>query len=95
MSLTNFVDQLDSFQSLADFSVGTDTLKWIDLQQNVVYQIVSTHTVNTQHVQSVILSLQKADGSSCSAWAGGMLTTKLLENPMLIESPQLFVLASG
>ena len=39
-----------------------------------MYQIVSTRTVNTQHGQSIILSLQKADGSSCSVWACGMLT---------------------
>ena len=76
MSLANFVDQLDSFPSLADFSAGTDSLKWTALEQNVVYQIVSTLTVNTQHGQSVILSLQKADGSSCGAWACGMLTKK-------------------
>ena len=63
MSLTNFVDQLDapsSFPSLADFSaaVATDALKWTDLEQNVVYQIVYICTVNTQHGQSVFLSLQ-------------------------------------
>ena len=62
MSLANFIDQLDSFPSLADFNAGTDELNWTDLEQSVVYQIVSTRTVNTQHGQSVILSLQKADG---------------------------------
>ena len=41
---------------------------------NYEYQIVSTRTVNAQYGQSVILSLQKADGSSCSAWACGVLT---------------------
>ena len=97
MSLTNFVDQLDSFPSLADFSAEAtaDALKWTDLKQNVVYQIVNTHTVNTQHGQSVILSLQKADGSSCSVWACGMLSTELLQNPMIMVSSQLFVLSIG
>ena len=80
---------------MADFSAGTDALKLADLEQNVVYQIVSTRTVNTQHGQSVILSLQKADGLSCSAWACGMLTTKLLQDPMVMVSSQLFVLATG
>ena len=61
MSLTNF----DSFPSLADFSAAltADALKRTDLEQNVVYQITNTRTVNTQHGQTVILSLQKADGS--------------------------------
>ena len=85
----NFVvDQLDSFPSVADFSAAAtaDTLKWADLEQNVVYQIVSTRTVNTQHGQSVILSLQKADGSSCGAWGCGMLPTELLQNHMVMVS---------
>ena len=61
MSLTNFVDQMNyAFPSLSDFNV--DALKWTDLDQDVVYQITSTRTDNTQHGQSVILSLQKADG---------------------------------
>ena len=80
MSLINFVDQLDSpssFPSLEDFSAAAtaDALKWTYLEQDLVYQIVNTLTVNTEHGQSVILSLQKADGSSCSTWACGMLTT--------------------
>ena len=86
MSLTNFVDQMDSFPSLSDFNVTA--LKW-------TYQITSTCTVNTQHGQSVILSLQKADGSSCSAWACGMLSKELLQNPMIMVSSQLFVLPTG
>ena len=91
MSLTNF----GSLPSLADFSAGTDALKWTDSEQNVVYQIVSTRTVNTQHGQSVILSLQKADGSSCSAWACGMPSTELLQNPIVMVSTRLFVPATG
>ena len=71
MALADFVDQMDapsfsiltssSFPSLADFRAAAtaDTLKWKDLEQNVVYQILSTRTVNTQHDQSVILSLRK------------------------------------
>ena len=79
---TGFVDQLNaptssfsalastSFPSLADFnaSSSSEALKWTDLMQDVVYQIVSTSTVITQHGQSIILSLQKDDGSCCSAW---------------------------
>ena len=96
MSLTNFVNQL-VFPSLEDFSTAAtaDALKWTNLEQNVVYQITNTHTVNTQHGQSVILSLQKADESSCSAWACGMLSTELLQNPMIMVSSQLFVLQTG
>ena len=55
-----------------------DALKRTNLEQDVVYQIPNTHTVNTQHEQSVILSLQKADGSGCTALARGMLSTELL-----------------
>ena len=92
MALINFVDQLNapsfdgltssSFPSLTDFSSAAtaDALKWTDLEQNVVYQIVSTRTVNTQHGQSVILSPQKAGGSSCSVWACGMLAKELLHS---------------
>ena len=65
-----------SFPSLMDFSAAAtaDALKWADLEQNVLYQIMFTHTVNTQHGQSVILSLQKDGGSSFSVWACGMLS---------------------
>ena len=37
-----------------------------------MYQIASTRTVNTQHGQSVVLSLQKADRFCCSVWACGI-----------------------
>ena len=59
MALADFVDQMDApsfsaltsplFPSLTDFSAAAaaDALKWTDLEQNVVYQIVSTCTVNT------------------------------------------------
>ena len=93
MSLTNFVDQFSAFRSLSDFNVTT--LKWTDLDQDVVYQITSTRTINTQHGPSVILSLQKGDGSSCSAWACGMLSKELLQNPMIMVSFRLFVLVTG
>ena len=42
--------------------------------------MASTRTVNSQHGQSVILSLQKDVGSSFSVWACGMLTKELLQN---------------
>ena len=88
---------LSSFPSLTDFSAKatSEALKWADLEQNVVYQIVSTHTINTQDGRSVILSLQKDDGSSCSIWACGMLTKELLQNPMMMVSSRLFLLSTG
>ena len=58
MALTDYVDQLSApgasfseFPSLTDFNAAAtaDALKWTDLEQNIVYQIVSTRTVNTQH----------------------------------------------
>ena len=88
-ALTGFGDQLNApastfstlapassaFPTLADFNASSSSkaLKWTDLVQDAIYQIMSTRTVNTQHGQSIILSLQKADGSCCSAWACGML----------------------
>ena len=60
MGMIQCTDQASHFNDTA--------LKWTDLDQDVAYQI----TVNIQHGQSVILSLQKADGSSCSAWACGI-----------------------
>ena len=110
MALTDFIDQCNapgassisaltssSFPSLTDFNASTtsEALKWTDLEQNTVYQIVSTRTVNTQHGQSVILSLRKADGShgsSCSVWACSMLTRELLQDHMVMVSSRLFVL---
>ena len=49
---------LTSFPSVTAFNaaVAANALKWTDLEQNVVYQILSTRTINTQHGQSVILS---------------------------------------
>ena len=89
----SFVDQMDSaFPSLSDFNVTA--LKWTDLDQDV-YQITSTFTGNAQHGQSVILSLQEADGSSWSAWACGMLSKELLQIPMIMVSSQLFLLPTG
>ena len=103
MALTDFVDQLNapgtssfsaltlsSFPSFADFNASTtsEALKRTDLEQNTVYQIVPTRTVNTQHGQSVVLSLQKADESCCSVWACGMLAKELLQNPFWTENEQ-------
>ena len=60
IALTDFVDQLSApgasfsvltsspFPSLTDFSAAAmaDALKWTDLEQIVVYQMVSPHTVH-------------------------------------------------
>ena len=91
-ALTDFVDQLNVFPTLEDFNASStsEALKWTDLVQDTVYQIVSTRTVNTQHGQAIILSLQKVDGSCCSAWARGML-----QNPTMMVSSRLFVLSTG
>ena len=68
---------------------------WKKLEENVVYQIVSTKIVHTHHGQSVVLSLQKEDGTCKTVWACGMLTAELLANPMLTVSSNLFVVATG
>ena len=70
----------------------TDALKWTDLEQNVVHQILSTCTVNTLQGQSIILSLQKDGGSNFSVWACGMLSKELLQNPIIMVGSRLFVL---
>ena len=84
---------VDSFPALKDFSV--DALKWTNLEEGVVHQITSATTVNTQHDQSTVLSLQREDGSCCTAWACGMLSTELLLNPMLLVNSRLVVVATG
>ena len=64
-ALTDFVDQLNApasafsklapalsaFPTMADFNASStsEALKWTDLVQDAVYQIVSTRTDNTQH----------------------------------------------
>ena len=102
MAFVDFVDQMDapSFSALTsfpstDFSAAATAgaLKWTDLEQNVLYQIVSTRTVNIQHGQSIILSLQKADGSSLSVWACGILSTELFQNPN--DNGKLAVVCTG
>ena len=106
-TLTGSVDQLSAppssfstlassaFPSLADFnaSSASEALKWTNLVQDTVYQILSTR--NAQHGQSIVLSLQKADGSCCSAWTCGMLAKELLENPMAMVTSRLFVRPTG
>ena len=77
------------FPTLKDFSV--DALKWTDLEEGVVYRIVSTKV----HGQAVVLSLQKEDGTGCTAWACGTLSAELLGNPMLVVGSNLFVVATG
>ena len=96
-ALTDFVDQLNAFPTLEDFNASSmnEALKWTDLVQDTVYQIVSTRTVNTQHEQSISPSLQKVEGSCCSAWACGMLTKELLQNPMVMVNSRLFVRPTG
>ena len=110
-ALTGFVDQWNAqasafptlapassaFPTLVDFNARStsETLKWTDLAQDAVYQIVSTRIVNTQHGQSIILSLQKADGSCCSAWTRAMLTKEFLQNPMAMVTSRLFVRPTG
>ena len=81
------------FPTLKDFSV--DALKWTDLEEGVVHQIASARTVNTQHGQSTVLFLQREDGSCCTAWACGMLSTELLLNPMILVNSRLFAVATG
>ena len=66
------------FPTLKDFSI--DALKWTDLEEGVVYHIVSTKVVHTQHGQAVVLSLQKEDGTGCTAWACGMLSAAWQSN---------------
>ena len=94
-ALTDSVDQLNApasaFPTLADSNASStsEVLKWTYLVQDTVYQVVSTRTVNTQHGQSIILSPQKSDGSCCSAWACGMLTKELLQNPMVMVNSRL------
>ena len=57
-TLTDFVDQLNVFLTLKDFNASStsEALKWADLVQDTLSQIVSSRTVHTQHGQSVILS---------------------------------------
>ena len=89
-ALTDFVDQLKVFPKLEVFNASStsEALKWTELEQDTAYQ-VSTRTVNTQHGQSII----KADGSYCSAWACGMLTKELMQNPIM--NSRLFVRPTG
>ena len=65
------------------------------LEEGLIHQIASVRTVNTQHGQSTVVSLQREDGSCCTAWACGMLSTELLLNPMLLVNSRLFVVATG
>ena len=82
-TLTNFVDQLN-----APVFPTSEEIKWTDLVQDTVYQIVSTRTVDTQYGPSIILSFQKADGSCCSGRTCGMLTKELLQNTMVKDDQQ-------
>ena len=79
--LTKFIDQLSAevgapqptsaaaaFPTLDDFNDGsTGAMKWKDLVQDRVYQIITAHSINTQHGTSFVLSLQTADEICYSA----------------------------
>ena len=73
----------------------TEVLKWTDLTHDSVSDCVNAYSYNTQHGQSLILSLLGADESSYSAWTCGMLTKELLQNPMLMVTSRLFVWHTG
>ena len=61
-----------------------------------VYHIVSTRIVNAHHSRfTIILPLQKADGSCRSVWACGMFTKELLQSPMMMVSSRIFVRPTG
>ena len=81
------------FPTLEDFT--TVAAGWKELEENVVYQIMSTKIVNTHHGQSVVLSLQKEDGTCKTVWACGMLTAELLGNQMMTVNSNIFVVATG
>ena len=81
------------FPTLDDFNEGsTGAMRWKDLVQDRVYQIITARSINNQHRTSFVLSLQTADGFCYSAWACGMLTKELLQNPSMLEDKirQLF-----
>ena len=84
-------DQLNApapaFPALEDFNTGStsEALKWKDVTQDTIYQIVSAQSINTQHETSFILSLQTDDGFGYSTWPCGMLTKELLQNPLVLE----------
>ena len=77
------------FPSLGDFNDNsTGALKWKDLLVDMIYQVRSARSIHTQHGTAFILSLQTADGFCYNAWACGMLTKELLQNPSMLEDKQ-------
>ena len=103
--LTEFVDQLSAeagapqprsataFPTLDNFNEdSTIALQWKDLAQDRVYQIKTAWNINTQHRTSFVLSLQTADGFCYTAWACGIRTKELLQNPNMLDDKdrQLF-----
>ena len=60
------------FPTLEDFT--TVVPGWKELEENVVYQIVSMKIIHTHHGQSVVLTLQEEDGTCKTVWACEMLT---------------------
>ena len=99
-SLTDFIDQLSGeaiapvppptrFPSLGDFNDNsTGALKWKDLLVDTIYQVRSARSIHTQDGITLILSLQTAGGFCYNAWACGMLTKDLLQNPRMLEDKQ-------
>ena len=99
-SLTDFVDQLSAeattevppstgFPTLGDFNDNsTGALKWKDLLVDMIYQVRSARSIYTQHGATFILSLQTADVFCYNAWACGMVTKELLQNPSMLEDKQ-------
>ena len=57
-ALTDFVDQLNVFPTLEVFNASStsEALKWTDLVQDTVYQIVSTRTIHSMGNRSFCLS---------------------------------------
>ena len=103
-ALTELVDRLSDtaplFPTVEDFNTGLaseSALKWKDLTQDTIYQILTAQSVNTQDGTTFILSLQTADGFCYSAWACGILTKEILQNHMMLEdkSLRLFVRPTG
>ena len=109
-NLTDFVDQLRAeataavspptgFPTQGDFNDNsTGALKWKYLLVDMIYQVRSAQSIHTHHGITFILSLQTADGFCYNAWACGMLTKELLQNPSMLKDKQqlrLFIRPTG
>ena len=98
-SLTAAVPQPTGFPTLGYFDDNSSgALKWKDLLVNTIYQVRSARSIHTQHGTTFILSLETADGFWYNAWACGMLTKELLQNPSMLEDKQqlrMFIRPTG